>query len=108
MEVGNGSLFVLHCLIGVLFHVIGVAAGLILGHTHAGRYGSLSALGILMLIVSLTVEDNQNLKPSTRAVLSPTLFISGYILFMISLFLFQRVQDRAKEIYRSNYTITSS
>ena len=104
MDVGSGSIFLLHCILGIIFHVIGVVAGLLLGHTHAGRYGSMSALGILMLIISLSIEDNHNLTPKVRAVLSPILFIGGYILFMTSLFLFQRVQDRAKEIYRSNFT----
>jgi hypothetical protein len=105
LEVGNVSLFALHCLLGILFHVIGVAAGLLLGNTHASRYGSLSALGILMLIISLSIEDNPNLQPKLRAVISPILFIGGYVLFMASLFLYQRVQDRAKEIYRSNYSV---
>lgn len=93
-----------HCLLGIIFHVIGVVAGLLLAHTHAGRYGSLSALGILMLIVSMSVEESPRISAQVRPVLSVSLFVGGYALFIASLFLFQRTQDRAKEIYRSSFS----
>lgn len=105
MEVGNGGVFLMHCLAGIVFHVIGVIVGLILAHTHAGRYGSLSAMGILMLLVSFTVEENTRIDVKMRPLLSVLFFVGGYVLFMGSLFMFQRIQDRAKDAHRLSYSL---
>lgn len=105
MEVGNGGIFMMHCLAGIIFHIIGVVIGLILAHTHAGRYGSLSAMGILMLLVSFTVENNPQIDVKMRPLLSVIFFVGGYVLFMGSLFMFQRIQDRAKDAHRLSYSL---
>lgn len=92
-----------HCLGSIVFHIVGIILGIILSRSYAGRYGTLSGAGILLILYSLTLEDNRAVKPDIRSGVSIFLFITGYILFMTSMFMYQRVVERAKEIYRSNY-----
>lgn len=102
-EVGSGGLFMAHCLGSIVFHVIGVIIGLVLSKTYAARYGTISGAGILMILYSLTVEDNRAIRHDVRSSLAIFLFISGYIIFMSSLFMYQRIVERAKESFRNNY-----
>lgn len=102
-EVGSGGIFLLHCFGSIVFHVIGTLVGLLLSKSYAGRYGSISGAGVLLIIYSLTVEENKNINPEIRSSLAIFLFIVGYVTFMSSLFMYQRVVERAREIFRNNY-----
>ena len=102
-EVGSGGIFLAHCLGSVVFHVVGVLLGLILSRSYAGRYGTLSGAGVLLILYSLTIEENRAINPDIRSSLAIFLFITGYLTFMASLFMYQRVVERAKEIFRNNY-----
>lgn len=92
-----------HCIGSIVFHVIGIILGLILSKSYAGRYGTLSGTGILLVLYSLTIEDNKAINPNLRSGLAIFLFITGYVTFMASLFMYQRIVERAKENFRNNY-----
>lgn len=102
-EVGSGGLFLAHCLGSIVFHFLGVILGLLLSKSYAGRYGTISGAGILLILYSLTIEDDRTINPEIRSSLAIFLFITGYLIFMSSLFMYQRVVERAKEIFRNNY-----
>lgn len=102
MEVGSGVIFLVHCLASVIFHVVGMILGLLLSGSYAGRYGSVAGLGIVIIIYSLTVEDDPRIDPTIKPGLSILLFIAGYSTFMMSLFLYQRVVESAREMYRNS------
>ena len=102
-EVGSGGLFMAHCLGSIVFHVVGIIIGLILSKSYAARYGTISGAGILMILYSLTIEENRAIRHDIRSSLAIFLFISGYLTFMGSLFMYQRVVERAKEVFRNNY-----
>lgn len=102
LEVGSGGVFMMHCLGSILLHVLGTVLGLILSSSYAGRFGSISGFGILLIIYSLTIENNPTINPKIRSGLSIFLFIIGYVIFMSCLFMYQRIVERAKEECRNN------
>jgi hypothetical protein len=95
-EVGNGAIFFVHLVGGVIFQFVGVIVGMALTKSHAGWYGSLAGLGITLVIASIAVEDNPSFDRDTRSVLGLGLFFVGYVLFMVSVFVYQNVVDRAR------------
>ena len=103
IEVGSGGIFLAHLLGSVLFHVVGIILGLLLSRSYAGRYGTMAGAGILLILYSLTIEDNASISRDLRSSLAVSLFIVGYMLFMFSLFMYQRILERAKEVFRNNY-----
>lgn len=102
-EVGSGGIFLIHCMGSILFHFVGIFLGLLLSRSYAGRYGTFAGAGILLILYSLTVEENKSISQDLRSGLAISLFILGYMIFMFSLFMYQRILERAKEIYRNNY-----
>lgn len=100
---GSGGIFLAHCMGSIVFHIVGIILGIFLSRSYAGRYGTLSGAGILLILYSLTLEENKAINYDVRSSLSIFLFITGYVLFMVSLFMYQRVVERAKEIFRNNY-----
>lgn len=102
-EVGSGGIFLAHCIGSILLHFVGVILGLLLSRSYAGRYGTIAGAGILLILYSLTVEENKAISPDLRSSIAICLFIAGYMIFMFSLFMYQRVVERAKEVFRNNY-----
>lgn len=102
-EVGSGGIFLTHCIGSVLFHFVGIILGLLLSRSYAGRYGTIAGAGILLILYSLTVEENKAISHDLRSSIAISLFITGYMLFMFSLFMYQRILERAKEVFRNNY-----
>lgn len=95
---GSIAVYIFHLVAAIVFHVIGVAIGLLLSNTHAGWYGSIGGLGVLLLFLGISIEDNPSIAPDVRPIVGVTLFMGGYAIFMISILMYQNAVEKARNM----------